>query len=75
MKDLILSIFGEYEAVTYTVTNGVYNPALDDVEQIQYSAVASGFAGVDWPFVLGVLVFIVALYCVLRIVGAVISRV
>lgn len=75
MKDLILSIFGSYEPVTYEVTQGIYNADLGDVNLITYDAIPSGMAGVDWPFVLGVVVFIVALYCVLRIIGAVISRV
>lgn len=62
MKDLIISIFGTYEPVS------VIN-ALGDTEYLQ------GVAGVDWPYVLGVLGFFVTLYCILRIIGGVISRV
>lgn len=62
MKDLIISIFGTYEPVS------VIN-SLGDTEYLQ------GVAGVDWPYVLGVLGFFVTLYCILRIIGGVISRV
>lgn len=62
MKDLIISIFGVYEPVS------VIN-ALGETEYL------SGMAGVDWPYVLGVLGFFVTLYCILRIIGGVISRV
>lgn len=62
MKDLIISIFGTYEPVS------VIN-SLGDTEYLQ------GMAGVDWPYVLGVLGFFVTLYCILRIIGGVISRV
>lgn len=75
MKDLLISIFGEYVPVTYEAVQGVYNAALEDVEMLTYDVIPSGLSGVDWPFVLGVVVFIVSLYCVLRIIGAVISRV
>lgn len=62
MKDLIISIFGVYEPVS------VIN-ALGETEYL------SGVAGVDWPYVLGVIGFFVTLYCILRIIGGVISRV
>lgn len=66
MKDLIISIFGEYSPVM----DSIVNDAGETVETI-----APGVAGVDWPYVLGVLGFFLTLYCVLRILGAVISRV
>lgn len=62
MKDVIISLFGTYEPVS--VTN-----ALGEVEYL------TGMAGVDWPYVLGALAFIVSVYCVLRIIGGVLSRV
>lgn len=32
-----------------------------------------GIAGVDWTYILGVQLFIVVLYCVLRMIGGVLS--
>lgn len=62
LKDLIVNIFGTYEPVSYVDVDGV----------TQY---LSGAAGVDWPYVLGAAAFILTIYCVLRIIGGVISRV
>lgn len=62
MKDLVISIFGEYQALTYIDSLGNEVPVY-------------GVAGVDWPYVLGVLLFGLVLYCILRILGGVISRV
>lgn len=71
MKDLIESIFGTYTPVTYEAfeydASGVLRKLGDYVPD--------GAAGVDWMYVLGVVIFIVTLYCILRIIGAVISRV
>lgn len=64
MKDLIISIFGTYEPVTYTQIIGE--------EELVY--IPDGFAGVDMPYVLGVLGFFLVLYCFLRLIGGVFSR-
>lgn len=67
MKDLIISIFGTYEPVMsqeiaqYTV-DGVMDYTLVDV-------VASGAAGVDWAWIMGVLLFAIVLYSLFRILG------
>lgn len=64
IRDLMTSIFGSYTPVLTAVydSDGTY---LGDV-------VASGFAGVDWEYILGVFLFGIVLYCVLRIFEAVI---
>lgn len=64
MLALITSIFGTYSPVTYEVYNAV-TESYDNV-------VAQGFAGVDWPYLLGVSGFFLVLYCILRIIGGVI---
>lgn len=74
MKDLIASIFGTYTPVTYVHEWAQWDTVTEQYIVMREDVVASGFAGVDWPFVLGVAIFIVTLYCVLRIIGAVISR-
>lgn len=66
MKDLIVTIFGEYTPVTYDV--------LDADGSVLYQAVAGGAAGVDWPYVAGVLLFALTLYSVFRIFGMVLRR-
>lgn len=65
MKDLIISLFGEYSPVTYTVTNS--DGTTSDV-------IASGLAGVDWQWVLGALVFLIAFYSLFRIIGLIFKR-
>lgn len=58
MRDLILSIFGEYTPVLDPVTGS----ALD------------GMAGVDWVYIAGVLLFALVLYSFLRLVGVILKH-
>ena len=67
MKDLVLSIFGSYEPVmtlapVTTEVEGVVSTELVEV-------VASGAAGLDWPWIMGVLLFAIVLYSLFRILG------
>lgn len=67
IKDIVFSILGEYTPVmtdSYT-TDGMFNG----------SVVASGAAGVDWPFIGGLVLLALTLYCVFRIIGAVMNNV
>lgn len=78
MKDFILSIFGEYVPVTYEAVSyySAYSSSGDvSLESVTNTIIPAGLSGVDWPFVLGVVAFLVALYCVLRIIGGVLTRV
>lgn len=59
MKDLLIQIFGSYQPVTYDISDGV----------TVSTVIAQGFAGVDWPYVLGVLLFGLMIYSLMRIVG------
>lgn len=68
MKALIESIFGSYVPI---MTQEVVN--IEGVDTLVYH-VADGAAGVDWSYVLGVLGFFLVLWCVLRIIGGVISK-
>ena len=71
MKELIETLFGSYEPV---MTQQAVSTTVDGVIQTEYiEVVASGLAGVDWPWVAGVFLFGVTLYCALRIVGALIK--
>lgn len=60
MKNLMFAMFGNYTAVTYMIGE-------DEV-------IPSGLSGVDFPYVLGVLLFALVTYCVFRILGEVISK-
>lgn len=67
MKDLIISLFGRYEPVMtsdviYTEVDGVLTSEVVDV-------VASGAAGLDWPWIMGVLLFAIVLWSLFRILG------
>jgi len=75
MRDLIISIFGSYTPVTYVHEYAQWDAVTEQYITIRETVIASGFAGVDWTYVLGVLAFLVVLYCILRIIGGVISRV
>lgn len=69
MKDLIISIFGDYVPVTY---EHIYIVGDDTIIE---NVIPAGLAGCDWTYILGVVAFLVVLYCILRIIGGVITRV
>lgn len=72
LKDLIISIFGEYtpvmtaSPVTETVDNVVTTTLIDTV--------ASGVAGMDWPWISGVFLFAVVLWSFFRCVGVLLQK-
>lgn len=61
MRDIILSLFGTYNPVTYTDGNSV-------------AVIPNGVAGVDWVWLSGVLLFALTLYCVFRVLGGVFKK-
>lgn len=68
MKEMIVSLFGQYTPVTYS--EYFYYTAADGTVLQDYNAVvASGLAGVDWPWIMGVLLFAIVLYSLFRILG------
>lgn len=67
MRSIVESIFGVYTPVT--------SPVYDADGAFLYDAVAEGAAGVDWTYVLGVLLFAIVLYCTLRMIEAVLKSV
>lgn len=62
MKDLILSLFGDYVPVINS-TVAADGTVIEEV--------VSGMAGVDWPWVMGVLLFAIVLYSFFRLVGVI----
>lgn len=75
MRDLIISIFGEYSPITFEIVDYLYDENGNLLSQTVTTQVANGASGVDWTYVLGVVAFLVVLYSILRIIGGVISRV
>lgn len=65
MEAILESIFGVYQPVTYSVTG-----ADGTVSEV----VAAGAAGVDWPYILGVLLFALVLWSFFRLVGVILNR-
>lgn len=66
MRDLIVTIFGEYTPVTTDVFN--------DVGELVGSTVASGAAGVDWTYIGGVVLFAIVLWSFFRLLGVVLRH-
>lgn len=71
LKALVASIFGEYTPVTTTsvVTETVGN----EIRQYLVETVATGAAGVDYEWLAGVLLFAILLFCLMKLLGGVIS--
>lgn len=65
MKEVLFSIFGAYEPVTAPVVNAA--------GEVVNTAV-SGVAGLDWPYIMGVFLFALVLYCFFRLVGVLLSK-
>ena len=64
MKEIMKSIFGVYTPVT------VQQVAADGTT---YEQALTGMAGVDWPYVGGVLLFAIIVYCLFRILGVILK--
>lgn len=68
MQDIFTAIFGTYTPVTSDSAVAAADGSVTIVTEV-----ASGMAGVDWPYVLGVLLFAVVLYSFFRLVGAILK--
>ena len=68
MKDLIVDLFGSYEPVLTEM--GVVVTDVDGYAYLDtYEVVASGAAGLDWPWIMGVLLFAIVLWSLFRLLG------
>lgn len=71
LKGVIQSIFGVYEPVT---TTAVYTETVDgETITTLIDVVADGSAGVDYEYIAGVLLFAVILFCMMKLLGGVLS--
>lgn len=71
LKDLIISIFGEYTPVmtTSTVTETVDNVTTTTL----IDTVASGAAGVDYAWIAGVFLFGILFFCLMKLLGGILK--
>lgn len=60
LQSFLDRILGVYTAVTYTYASETIIP--------------DGFAGVDWPYLIRALVFVVALWSILRMLGGIVCK-
>lgn len=68
MRSMIVDLFGSYQPVTYS-EYFYYTAADGTVMQDVNEVVASGLAGVDWPWIAGVFLFAIVLYSLFRLLG------
>lgn len=60
LQTFLNGVLGTYSAITYQYGNEVIIP--------------DGFAGVDWPYLIRAFVFVIVLWSVLRMIGALLCR-
>lgn len=51
---------------------GVYSPIM--YEYSSQNIIPDGFAGVDWPYIIRALVFVVALWSIFRMIGGIVCK-
>jgi uncharacterized phage infection (PIP) family protein YhgE len=51
---------------------GTYTPVTYEVDGI--SVIASGFAGVDWPYIIRAVAFLLVFYCIFRLLGVLLCK-
>ena len=72
MKSLITQLFGTYTPIR---TQEIISFTVDEVTHSEFiDIVASGAAGVDWPWVMGVLLFAICLWSFFRLLGILLGR-
>lgn len=66
MIDFIRNLLGTYTPVVYSYF---------DIAMEQYhDVIPSGMAGVDWPYIIGGIAFLIMLYSVFRIIGIFVDK-
>lgn len=61
ISEFMQELFGAYVPISYTDSTGV-------------SIIPAGFAGVNWEYILGVALFGIIIYSLLRIIGGLVCR-
>ena len=71
LKSLVTSIFGEYTPVTTTTV--ISETVGTDTHQYLVETVAPGAAGVDYEWIAGVALFAILLFCLMKLLGGIVS--
>ena len=71
LKALVTSVFGEYTPIT--TTSVITETVGDETHQYLVETVAPGAAGVDYEWLAGVFLFGILLFCLMKLLGGVIS--
>lgn len=71
LKALVTSVFGEYTPIT--TTSVITETVGSETRQYLVETVASGAAGVDYEWLAGVFLFGILLFCLMKLLGGVIS--
>lgn len=61
ISEFMQALFGSYVPISYTDASGA-------------SVIPAGFAGVNWEYILGVALFGIIVYSLLRIVGGLVCK-
>lgn len=69
MKDVVLTVLGEYTPRTQTVTE-----YLSDGSAETYTEIVPGVAGMDWEWISGSVLFGMVLFCFLKLVGVLLKN-
>ena len=71
LKALVTSVFGEYTPIT--TTSVITETVGSETHQYLVETVAPGAAGVDYEWLAGVFLFGILLFCLMKLLGGVIS--
>lgn len=64
LLDAVTALFGSYQPRTYMVTT-----YLDDGSVVESEEIVPGLAGLDYEWLTGAALFLMALYCIFRMIG------
>ena len=64
LLDAVTALFGNYQPRTYMVTT-----YLDDGSVVESEEIVPGLAGLDYEWLTGAALFLMALYCIFRMIG------
>ena len=67
-SEFLTELFGTYTPRTQTITE-----TYSDGSTVSYSEIVPGLAGLDWSYIVAVVLFALSLYCVFRVIGGLIK--
>jgi len=73
LRDLVVALFGSYTPPSYTEYHWFFNPVDGSGYSDVVNVIPAGSAGIDWPWIAGVALFALTLYCVFRLIGGILK--